>query len=62
MNRNLSRPVLAGILVGLLLLMLTGIVARDELVQLTDPAKLGFACAAWVLAVLWVLVMMARRR
>jgi hypothetical protein len=61
MKTKVSRPILAGMLVGLLLIMLVGVLNRDELVQLTDPRKLGLAIAAWVLSVLWVIVMMARR-
>jgi hypothetical protein len=61
MNLN-PRPLLAGVLVALLLLMLIGILNRAELVQLTNPRQLGFAIVAWVFAVLLVIVSMARSR
>ena len=58
----MRRPLLIGTLTGLILIMLAGFLNRDELVQLTNPRQLGLACAAWVFAVLWVIVMMARTR
>ncbi len=56
----MRRPLLIGILIGLILIMLAGFLNRDELVQLTHPRQLGLACAAWVFLVLWVIVMMGR--